>query len=85
MFTRQVTRGERTQGALTSSVAEESLRSMGLVKAHGYERSERLRFGQQLQVLAELGYLKLVGYAVSRSEEVFSSTSTHKHRLKVYG
>eukprot|EP00892_Ulva_mutabilis_P000549 jgi/Ulvmu1/10495/UM064_0033.1 len=63
VFTRQVTRGERNQGALTSSLAEESLRSIGLVKAHGYEASEKLRFRQQLRVLAELGYLKLVGYA----------------------
>lgn len=64
MFTRQVTRGERGQGALASSLAEESLHSIGLVKVHGYEASEKKRFHKQLQVLAELSYLKMVGYAV---------------------
>lgn len=67
MFTRQVTRGERDQGAQTSSLAEESLHSIGLVKAHGYEGSENLRFQAQIQLLAELSYLKVVGYAVGPS------------------
>ena len=64
VFSRQVTRAERSQTALTSSLAEESLHSIGLVKAHGYEGSEKMRFQQQLKVLAEISYFKLVGYAV---------------------
>lgn len=77
VFTRQVTRGERGQGALASSLAEESLHSIGLVKVHGYEVSEKIRFQKQLQVLAELSYLKMVGYAVGPSTAQYTCDQIH--------
>jgi ABC-type multidrug transport system fused ATPase/permease subunit len=64
MFTRAATRGERYQSALASSQVEESLRSIQVVKAHGYEQQEQQRYNSQLQKLVQLAYLKLVGYTV---------------------
>lgn len=64
MFTRAATRGERYQTALASSQVEESLRSIQVVKAHGYEEQEKQRYGRQLQKLVQLAYLKLIGYTV---------------------
>lgn len=64
MFTRAATRGERYQSALASSQVEESLRSIQVVKAHGYEQQEQKRYSSQLQKLVQLAYLKLFGYTV---------------------
>jgi ABC-type multidrug transport system fused ATPase/permease subunit len=64
MFTRAATRGERYQSSLASSQVEESLRSIQVVKAHGYEQQEQQRYNSQLQKLVQLAYLKLAGYTV---------------------